>query len=590
MDRRNFVAMLAGTLPLGAWRLATGQPLTTHSWRAQDADLETSCDSLMPNANRTDMPASVLIIAKDGKPLLRKGYGMANIEMSVPASPDHLFTLASVMKQMVAVCVLQLTQQGKLHLTDDIRNFFPGANTHGKLITVEQLLTHTSGIYSANSPARGDHSYDHNSESGMLSDHEFVDYAMQHPLDFEPGADWSWNTFAYHLAFLVVEKASGVPFNEYVRKCLFQPAGMEKSFSKVDGNRLGLFGIKNLNTSFYFLDADKKWIWRDARVLTPYFLYQRYSIVTCLDDLVKWDVALRKGQLLSAESLQKAWTTGHLKDGRNTNYGLGWMLGEQDGYKLISSSGIGTNPIATVHVPQEGLYIAYTQWYGTIDQAENKVKKILSRLLPISYPTPEKSNLPLSDYAGVYHVHRNGPDIASQVSDIPLYISITASNGTLYFQQTAGEKIELRPAGKDRFLSPYSENTYYVFLRDDSGKVNAISTRGTFWAYGPDVANKRVNKTWPQPVTPKAISAALLNKYAGIYYMQAFDSYVVIETDGARLYVNVQGNRLELLPVADNKFVRKGIEDIQYEFVNGTTETTGLVVSGLRKVKYKKEY
>lgn len=460
--------------------------------QAQDLQQENYCDSLMPNAGRIDMPASLLIVAKDGKPLLRKAYGMANLEMNIPASPDQLFTLASVNKQMIAVSILQLAQKGMLRLSDDIRQYLPSFDTNSRLITIEQLLNHTSGIYSGNSPVRGKSFYDHVKVSGMLNDQEFLDYTMQQPPIFEPGTDWSWNTWAYHLAFFIVEKVSGMPFNEYVRRNLFEPAGMHNSFSLVDGNRLGANGIKYLNTFFYFRDAVGKWTWWDRRHLTPYFFYQRYSIATSLDDLVKWDQALREGKLIPPELLEKAWTSGHLKNGRSINYGLGWTLSEQNGYKLISSVGIGSNPICTVHVPEQGLYIVYTQFFGSLEQVEMKVKKILSRLLPLSYPTAVESKAPLSDYVGVYQVHRNGLDLATVISDVPIFMNVTTSNDTLYLQQTATGKIALRPAGDDRFLPPANENIYYIFLRDENKKVNGISTCGSFWAYGPEVRNKRV--------------------------------------------------------------------------------------------------
>jgi D-alanyl-D-alanine carboxypeptidase len=556
---------------------------------AQDtAAIDRYIDSLMASVNRSDMPASLLVVAKDGKPLVRRAYGMANLELTAPATPEHLFTLASVNKQMIAVCILQLAHQGKLKLTDDIRVYLPTFNTHGELITVEQLLNHTSGLYSGNSPVRGKSFYDHTAEAGVLSDKEFLDYTMQVPLFFKPGADWSWNTWAFHIAFFIVEKASGMPFNEYARINLFQPAGMHNSFSKVDGNRLGFYGIKNLITTFYYRDFDGKWVWRDTRRLLPYYFYQRYSIVTCLDDLVKWDAALREGKLLPKAWLEKAWTPGQLKDGRTTNYGLGWVVSEQDGYRLLSHIGIGTNPICVVHVPQERLYIAYTQFFGTYEQVELKVKKILSRLLPLSYPKTASAEAPLTDYTGVYAVHRSGLDLAAQISEVPVYIYISASHDTLFLQQTAGEKTALRAAGKDRFMPVASENSYYMFTRNETGKVNAIASRGTFWPYGPEVLNKRVNKAWPQPVVPKAVPGNLFKKYAGLYHMASFDNYILIETDGVQLYNLVQGMKQVLIPVADNKFVRKGAEDISFEFKTDANGTSRLIVSGLRALDYKK--
>src|SRR5688500_7458831 len=105
---------------------------------AQD-QLEKFVDRLMSALNRQDMPASFLLVAQDGKPIIRKAYGMENLELSVPAKPEHLFTLASVSKQMISIAMLQLATQGKLALTDDIRKHFPDFNTHGKVVTIEQL-------------------------------------------------------------------------------------------------------------------------------------------------------------------------------------------------------------------------------------------------------------------------------------------------------------------------------------------------------------------------------------------------------------------------------------------------------------------
>jgi len=555
---------------------------------AQDADLERFCDSLMPNATRSDMPASLLIVAKDGKPLVRKAYGMANLEMGVPASTEHCFTLASVNKQMLAICILQLANNGKLKMEDDIRKYLPDFESHGRVITVEQLLNHTSGIFSANSPARGKSFYDHTSDFGLLSDKQFIEYAGQAQLLFEPGTDWSWNTFGFYLTLFVIEKASGMPFNDYVRKHLFEPAGMENSISKVDGNRLGLNGIKKLNTSFYFPDADGKWVWRDTRMFTPYFFYQRYAIVTSLDDLVKWDEALRNGKLLPLNLVEKAWTAGHLKDGRTTNYGLGWVVSEYNGYKILSHIGIGSNPIVTMHVPQERLYIVCTQFFGNIEQVELRVKKILSRLLPLPYPKATKAYAPLSEYSGVYQVHRNGLDIVPQISDIPVYMNVTVRNDTLFVRQTASPEITLRPAGRDKFLPANSENVFYEFFRDDKGNVNAVATRGTFWPYGPEVRNLRVEKTLPPPASALYPTVKAVKKYIGVYYHPPFDSYIFIETDGTKLYNRIQGRLQELIPVADNKFVRKGIGDVWLEFKSTPNGAMSLTVSGLRSLDYKK--
>jgi CubicO group peptidase (beta-lactamase class C family) len=552
--------------------------------------LEKFVDSLMAPLNRPDMPGSILLVAQDGKPIITKAYGMANLELSVPAKPEHLFTLASVSKQMISVAMLQLARQGKLNLSDDIRKHLPEFNTHGKVVTIEQLLTHTSGLYSETvaTGARGKTFYDLSTSLGMLSTDEFIKYATQYDLFFEPGTDWGWNGFGFYVAFFIIEKVSGMPFNEYIRKNLFEPAGMTKSFSKVDGNRLGLFGTKDLVGNFYQPDADGKWVWRDFRSFTPMVFYQRYAIATCMDDLLKWDIALRKEKLLPKEWLEKAWTAYPLKDGRSTNCGLGWAVTQYNGFRVLAQPGIGTNPLCVIHVPERKLYLAYTQFYGVLEQSESILKKILSRLVPIPYPSQAKSQAPLTDYTGVYDIYRIGLRTTPQLSDIPVYLNVTTHGDTLYIQQTGTEKTWLRPAGKDKFLPARSESMWYIFKRDENGKVNAVTTQGTFWTYGPEILNKKVNVIWPKPVEAKSIDASLLEKYVGTYYLPSLDFYRFIETDGKKLYNKSQGRREELIPIASNKFVRKGIEDMIFEFKTDARGLNILTVNSLRAVDFRK--
>jgi D-alanyl-D-alanine carboxypeptidase len=557
---------------------------------AQDVYLEKYIDSLVAAAPGTERPASYVLVAKNGRPLLKKAYGMANMELGVPASPDHLFALASVSKQMIAVAVLQLAREGKLQLTDDIRKYFPRFDTHGQVITIEQLLTHTSGLYSETGAtgAKGKTLFDLSISLGLLSEKDFLQYVMQHNLYFTPGTDWGWNGYGYYLAFFIIEKASGMAFNDYMAKNIFQPAGMTKSFSRVTANRLGANGIKKLVSAYYYPDADGKWTWSDWRNLNAFYFYDRYAIVSCLDDLMKWDIALREEKLLPREWLEKAWTPYILKDGRSTHYGLGWSISQYNNMRLLAHIGIGTNPICTVHVPEQNIYIVYTQFYGVYEQSEAIVKKILSRLLSFPDPLPSKAEAPLTDYTGVYNIYRTGLRTTPQLSDVPIYMHITTSGDTLYMQQTGTEKTVLRAAGKDRFLPARSENTWYVFTRDEDGKVNAITTTGTFWTWGPDIQNKKVNVPWPKPVTARMIDPNLLKKYAGTYYLASLDVFRFIETDGTKLYNRFQGNLQELIPVANNKFVRKGVEDMVFTFSTDEQGSQVLTINSLRSVQYRK--
>lgn len=544
---------------------------------AQDAQLEKYADSLMAAANRTDMPGTMLLIAKDGKPIIRKAYGMASLELQVAARPDHLFAIGSVSKQFTAVAILQLASQGKLNLSDDIRKYLHGFNTHGQVVTIEDLLTHTSGISSTEHKDYGDFFYSH----GIYSDDKLLHYAMEHELLFMPNTDWSYNNFGFVMAAIIIERVTGMSFKDYMANNIFQPAGMTNSFIPDE-----IHALTNMVFSYY-LDPEGKWM---HHYPSKWFWAKGAgNIISCMDDMLKWDIALREEKILSKEWIKKAWAAHMLKDGRNINYGLGWTVSKNNGILFVTHGGsLYGYRTYSVHVPDKKLYLLFANFYG--NEPETIPKKLLTRVLSLSYPSMVKANVSLNDYAGVYQIHRTGTRISSQISDVPVHIRLSAKNDTLYMERTAAEKAWLRPAGKDSFLLSSTETSWITFSRDENGKVNAVTTTGSFWTYGPDVFNKRVNVTWPAPVQARTVGAESLKKFAGTYYRPAglSGTYFLIETDGNKLYRKFEGKRQELIPVSDNKFVRKGVEDISFEFKPAPDGSLILTVSALRVFDYKK--
>jgi hypothetical protein len=167
-------------------------------------------------------------------------------------------------------------------------------------------------------------------------------------------------------------------------------------------------------------------------------------------------------------------------------------------------------------------------------------------------------------------------------------MNITTRGDTLYMQQTGAEKTMLRPAGKDKFLPARSENILFIFTRDANRIVDAITSEGTFWTLGQQVKNKRVDVAWPKPVQQRNSSKDLLKQYAGTYYLALTDAYRFFETDGHRMFEQAQGKLQELIPVSENKFVRKGIEDMTFEFNTDKKGKTTLTFKSLRTVDYRK--
>ena len=185
-----------------------------------------SYDAIVTAAYSPSDPGAVVIVVKDGTVVYRKAVGMANVELGVALQPDMVFRLASITKQFTATAIMLLVERGKLALSDPIEKFFPDYPTQGHVITVEHLLTHTSGIRS------------YTDIPGWMTGRiktdmkvaELVDAFKNEPMQFAPGTRYSYNNSAYVLLGALVEKVSGQSYGAFVTEHIFKPLGMTSSF------------------------------------------------------------------------------------------------------------------------------------------------------------------------------------------------------------------------------------------------------------------------------------------------------------------------------------------------------------------------
>jgi CubicO group peptidase (beta-lactamase class C family) len=548
---------------------------------AQDLQLEKFVDSLVGQFNKDDVPGTLIMVSEEGKPLLKKSYGMASLELNVPLTTDHAFAIGSVSKQFTAIAILQLAAAGKLKLSDDIRKFLPELNTWGQTITVHNMLSHTSGI---SSTERNDWAgFLH--QNGVGAHHDAVlKYIMSEKLLFKPGTNFSYNNVAYYINSILIEKVSGKKFSTYMKDNVFTPAGMSHTYIATDQQPLN-----NLANSYTRLSEG---VWRNENVRRNVWQWGNGSgnVITTVGDLSQWDMALGDGKLLPPEWLKKAWTP--LVVGNDTvNYGYGFEITNYKGSTIISHNGsIYAYNCYSIHVPERKLYIFYGTCYPT--DVSFIPKKIISRLLNIPIPklsiSPEKQ---VSDYIGNYDLLHVGGRIQSQLSDKHLYLKITASGDSLFGQYPGREKVFLKPAGQDRFMAGRPEDQFIIFKRSATRTVESVFFEP--FLFGSPTAFEK-NKRVEIPEKPKAVIVKVkperLKSYAGTYYRSEKDLYFFVETDGKRLFAYElnPAARFELLPVSDDTFIRKGIEDITVSFKKNKQNLLSVTVSGPRLVEYRK--
>jgi D-alanyl-D-alanine carboxypeptidase len=264
-----------------------------------------------------ESPGLEVAVIRNGKPILVKSYGSANLEQNVPVSNDSVFRIGSVTKQFTAVALLLLAEEGKLSLQDKLSKYypnFPRAND----ITLEQMLHHTSGIFNYTSAPNFN-------VDGMIhrGTDEMVEFIGKLPKtqDFEPGTDWSYSNSAYFILGGVVEKVSGIPLAEVFKTRFFGPLGMTHSaldneVELVPGRARGYSG-----------SAPGKF--ENAAFISMSIPGGAGSIRSTAADLAKWNAALFGGKLLKPASLAAMLTPGRLNNGESTGVAMAKMMAGQ---------------------------------------------------------------------------------------------------------------------------------------------------------------------------------------------------------------------------------------------------------------------
>ncbi len=266
-------------------------------------------DSFMTAAAGYGM-AGTLLVERDDKVILNKGYGIADRGQGVRATTSTPYLLGSLSKQFTAAAIYKLESQGKLHLADTLGQWFPEAPVDKRGITIDQLVHHTSGLPYLN---RGD-LYDSVTVDSMVRE------TLSYPLEFTPGARYSYSSPGYGLLGVLVARASGLSFDGYLRAELFDPAGMKET-GFVDETHRWTASKRTPSYSSGDPDPDPP-LYPAAHAAK---VVGSGGVISTSGDLWKWEQALRSGRVLDAETTRKLFAPGPAVGG-NAAYAGGWLV------------------------------------------------------------------------------------------------------------------------------------------------------------------------------------------------------------------------------------------------------------------------
>lgn len=409
---------------------------------ANETDRSAQVDSLFSPIDHSDAPGASVIVIQDGKVLHKKGYGMANIEHSVPNIPETKFRLGSITKSFTAIAVMQLHERGQLNIADYISKYLPDF-PNGEKITVRHLLTHTSGM--------------------AESDKE--------PLQFEPGERLHYSNLGYISLGRIIEKVSGRSYEEYIEENIFLPLNMINS-----GYDHHATILKN-RASGYAVGADGKFINADYMDMSgPFAAGGLYSTI---EDMYLWDQALYTDELVKYRLLTSLYTV-KLNDGRQGVYGLGWVISQnrrlkevgradditgfnsyiarflEQRFTVIVLSNVGMYPPGPL--PNAGVLAHRIAEIYLSDKMQPEEKRVQIKIDPEIYDA----------YVGQYELE--APESVISVSGNILTIS---KEGDRLFVESKPGKSEILPESETVFQQKDSP-TKLIFVKDSEGRVTEM--------------------------------------------------------------------------------------------------------------------
>jgi CubicO group peptidase (beta-lactamase class C family) len=302
---------------------AKQEKITDYSQANQQVD-----DFFAEFTNR-DTPGGAVIVLKDGETIYQSAYGIANLDDNTPLTTDHIFHIASVGKQMTAVGIMMLHEEGKLNYDDAVGKYVPEVEQFGDEFTIRHLLNHTSGMPD----------YDSTIQDGLYAradeptNEDLVAVLSEmDELPSTPGDAFEYSNPGYDLLAVVIERISGQSFPKFMQTRIFDPLGMENTFSLPNAQRradpmvaISYTGENGKPEAYPSDDLDN--------------LYGSGSIYTTIGDMALYDEALYTDQLIPQSTLEEAFQPAELNDGSIEPYGFGWELEKWNGKSYVAHSG-----------------------------------------------------------------------------------------------------------------------------------------------------------------------------------------------------------------------------------------------------------
>ena len=413
----------------------------------------------------TGVPSASIAVVQGGRIVYTKAYGKQSDAIPV-ARTDVPYQIASISKQFTAAAILLLQDQGKLSLDDPISKYVPGI-TDGDHITIREILSHTSGLQDY-----WPQDYSFAAMEHPVTPQQIIDRWAKKPLDFPPGTQWQYSNTGYVVAGLIVEKVSGEPLLDFLKKHIFQPLDMHPI------NQDLAIG-KGFPTAYQRFALGPV---RPEKPAAPGWLFAAGELAMTPSDLAKWDIARIDRTVLPASDWQTQETPVKLKDGKDTGYGLGVEIGKtKSGVPYVEHSGeaVGFLSENVVYPEQKDAVVVLTN-SDFSDAFEAIAKGISLVILPATAPAGEDAEAAKTAEARkVFDELRSGTlDRSLMTADSNYYFTATAQADYKNSLSKLGDPISFEEVTGPRLRGGFVNRNYKVTYPDQTLEIVTYAEPG----------------------------------------------------------------------------------------------------------------
>ncbi len=431
-------------ITIAVWGIISNLAIAQHN-----TNLSTEFDKVVNEELQKIETGATILVSSQGKIIYKKAIGRANIELNVPMQIDNVFKIASITKQFTAIAILQLMEQGKLRLDDEITHFLSDYPVESSKITIEHLLTHTSGIqdYASmkDTVQRGKIDF---------TPIQMIRYFQNEPKRFPPGTRYEYSNSNYFLLGYIIEKITGKTYQQYLEENFFQPLNMSNSYyasdARVIKNRAAGYSIKEKRIE-------------NAEFLSMTGPYAAGGIMSTVEDLFKWNQALYSYKLVKKQTLEKALTRYKLVNGSEIRYGYGFRFGFIQESPSIWHGGLINGFMSmAMYLPKEDVFVTVLSNCNNVSP-ERVTAKLAAVAIgkPYSYKEIAVVSSALQIYSGLYK---------NEAGD---KMVISTSDDKLFLQRGNGPKVSVKAFAKDAFFLDEGMITM-KFTSDKNGKVISL--------------------------------------------------------------------------------------------------------------------